>query len=351
LKNRLHGSPGGCSAHTFAAIGALACFAAAGTASAATPAQKQAQALLKQGKQLMDARQYARACATFAESQGLAPSPSTLLQLALCHEKEGKIATAYGEFNSVVSQARSNDPSAKTARQHADALSAKLPRLTIKVPFGWDGKNLSVTLDGQPVSSTSWNLPNSIDPGPHKVVASAKGNPPWTKTIVVTGPGDERTVEVLAAQPKEVSPEEVAQKEKKLENPFDGEGGEPKQIEESSGPPRSVAGIVLLSSGIAVTSLGLYFGYQAITLREDSNQRCRPGCNQEGVDLNDRAKTNAWLSNFGVGLGLAGVAVGAYLLLRAPDASSPSEGAKETSWRVVPRWSGDSGGVVVGRAW
>jgi hypothetical protein len=318
---------------------------------AATGSQKQAQALVKQGKQLMDARQYARACALFAESQGLAPSPSTLLQLALCHEKEGKIATAYGEFNGVVSQARSTDPSAKTARQHADALSANLPRLTIKVPFGWDAKNLSVTLDGQPVGATSWNVPNSIDPGPHKVVASAKGNPPWTKTIVVTGPGDERTVEVLAAQPKEASPEETAQREKKLENPFDAEGGAPKQQEEETNrPPRSVAGIVVLSSGIAVTSLGLYFGYQAISLREDSNQRCRPGCNQEGVDLNNRAKTDAWLSNFGVGLGLAGVAVGAYLLLRAPD-ETKTEGGSGTGWRVVPRVGAKGGDVVVVGAW
>jgi hypothetical protein len=320
-------------------------------ASAAPTSQKQAQTLSKQAKQLMDARQYAKACAMFAESQSLAPSPSTLLQLALCHEKEGKVATAYGEFNTVVSQARSTDPAAKTARQHADSLSAKLPRLTIKVPFGWDGKNLSVTLDGQPVGATSWNVPNSIDPGPHKVTATAKGNAPWVTTIVVTGPGDERTVEVLAPQRKEQSPEEVAHKEAKLENPFEGETGPAKAEDEAAGPHRPVAGIVLLSAGIAVTSVGAYFGYQAITLREDSNQRCRPGCNQDGVDLNNRAKTSAWLSNFGVGLGLVGVAAGAYLLLRAPaDAPTKTE-APETAVRIVPNVSANGADLVVRGTW
>jgi hypothetical protein len=333
---------------------AITCVTQGEAVFAASPSQKQAQALVKQGKQLMDARQYARACSMFAESQSLAPSPSTLLQLALCHEKEGKVATAYGEFNSAVSQARSTDPAAKTARQHADALSAKLPRLTLKVPFGYDGKNLSVTLDGQPVGSSSWNLPNSIDPGPHKVTATAKGNPPWVTTIVVTGPGDERTVEVLAPQRKEASPEETAHKEAKLENPFEGETGSPKQEDEGArphGPHGPIAGIVTLSAGIAVTSLGLYFGYQAISLREDSNNRCRPGCDQEGVDLNNRAKTNAWLSNFGVGLGLAGVAVGAYILLRAPEAPGKTEPVPETALRVMPHVSATGADLTVGGSW
>jgi hypothetical protein len=328
----------------------LTCLARGAATFAAAPQQKQAQALVKQGKQLMEARQYARACSLFAESQNLAPLPSTLLQLALCHEQEGKIATAYGEFNTVVSQSRAADPSGKTARQHADALSAKLPRLTIKVPFGWDAKNLSVTLDGQPVGATAWNVPNSVDPGPHKVTATAKGQPSWTKTIVVTGPGDERTVEVLGALPKELSPEESRAKEKQLENPFDGEA-QAKPEEDSPGPRKPVAGIALLSAGIGVTSLGLYFGYQAITLREDSNLRCRQGCNQEGVDLNNRAKTNAWLSNISVGLGLAGVAVGAYILLRAPDEAPAKEPATQTTLRVVPRVTANGADVVVGGAW
>src|SRR4051794_27921960 len=59
-------------------------------ASAGSP---QAAALVRDAKRLMAQRQYAAACPKLQEAQRLAPSPKMLLELALCHEKEGKTAS------------------------------------------------------------------------------------------------------------------------------------------------------------------------------------------------------------------------------------------------------------------
>ena len=62
----------------------------------------------------------------------------TLLNLALCHEQIGKIASAWGEFRSVEQQARAavppNENRAKLAHDHAEALQPRLSRIKIIVP-------------------------------------------------------------------------------------------------------------------------------------------------------------------------------------------------------------------------
>ncbi len=321
----------------------------------APSSEKQAQNLINQAKKLMGAGQYAQACPKFAESQSLAPSSNTLLQLALCHEKEGKTASAHNEFTTVVMQASSpSDATAKTARQHADALLSKLSRLVIKVPSGSDSRGVQVTLDGLPVSPSAWGISNPIDPGSHQVAATAKGNPPWSTTVNITTPGEEKTVEVPGARvvDQPASPE-TADKSAKLENPFEGETAPP-AAEKKEEPPtgsRPALGYVLFGAGLVGAGVGTYYGLRAISLRKDSDDRCVSGCTQEGVDLNNQAKTAAWISDFGIGLGVVGVAIGGYMLLKTPEPPAKTEETKETTFRVVPELTSTRAGVTVGGTW
>ena len=316
---------------------------------------QQALSSLNQGKKLMAAGQYAQACTKIAESQSLAPEPTTLLQLALCHEKEGKIATAQNEFTTVIMQSTTpNSPTAKTAKQHADALLPKLPRLTIKVPAGSESRGLQVTLDGLPVASSSWGIANPIDPGPHQIAATAKGTPPWSTTVNVTAPGEEKVVEVPGARvvdqlpPSESTPENTA----KLENPFEGDApAPPKEQAEPPQASRPALGYVIFGVGVVGTGVGTYYGLRAISLRKDSDAQCASGCNAQGVDLNNQAKTAAWISNFGIGFGLVGLAVGGYMLLKSPDAPAPREDKTETSLRIVPELSPTKAALSIGGTW
>lgn len=64
-----------------------------------------ADALFRAGKELLESGKVAEACAKLAESQRIDPRLGTLLNVAACHEQEGRTATAWSEFNEAASQA------------------------------------------------------------------------------------------------------------------------------------------------------------------------------------------------------------------------------------------------------
>jgi hypothetical protein len=335
--------------------------ASAAKAPAAKPAAStDAPGLLSQGKKLMAARQYGKACAMIADSQRMSPDPSTLLQLGICHEKEGKIATAFGEFNTILLQTRAADPSAKEAKKHIATLGPNVPKLTISVPPGSENAGLQVSLDGLPVASSAWGLPSPIDPGSHQVSAVAKGKTPWSATVNITKPGEQKTVEVPGSGvPAQETPEAIAKKETKLEDPFSDEKDKPKEEakeakEAKEGPPRQsrpAMGYVLFGVGLVGAGVGSYYGVHAIQLRKDSDHYCTPGCTQQGVDLNNQAKTAAWVSNIGIGLGALGVVVGGYMLLKTPPLLPTSDDGTAITLHVVPEVSPSTAGLSVGGAW
>src|SRR3954465_11558737 len=114
-------------------------FAAISYSSAAragdTHEQQLAQALFDDARRLMEKKRYAEACPKLAESERLDPGGGTLLNLALCHEKEGKLATAQWEYNDALSLAiRDNRKDRQDiARAHLHLLQDRIPRLTVAV--------------------------------------------------------------------------------------------------------------------------------------------------------------------------------------------------------------------------
>ncbi|WP_438029453.1 hypothetical protein [Sorangium sp. So ce233] len=159
----------------------------------------QAEALLDEGKQLMKKGKLAEACPKIEESYRLSPRSATLLALATCHEKQGKIATAWSEYIDLGAAARKegNKRLEADAKARGAKLELRLPRLTLNVPRAAAVEGLEVTLDGTPVDSAGWGQARPIDPGQHKVSASAPGRKRWEQTVTIKR-GDRKAVTVPA---------------------------------------------------------------------------------------------------------------------------------------------------------
>lgn len=128
-----------------------------------------AEALFQAGKGLMDQKKYSEACPKFEASYKLDPAVGTMLNLADCHEKEGKLAQAWGEWGQARDQAkRENDTKRMDlAVRKQKELDPKVPKLTIKVTGPAQG--LDVYRDELQLESAMLGVPLPVDPGAHVV--------------------------------------------------------------------------------------------------------------------------------------------------------------------------------------
>jgi hypothetical protein len=180
----------------------------AASAQGANPAL--AEALFQEGRQLMDAGSYAEACRKFAESQRLDPGLGTLLNLATCHERYGRIASAWAELTEALGIARREKRKdvQKFATDHLAALQTKLSRATISVPKENDLPDLALTLDGRELGRPAWGTAAPIDPGEHALVATAPGRKTWAWSFSIGQTAEQKRVEVPALE--ETPPEPAA---------------------------------------------------------------------------------------------------------------------------------------------
>jgi hypothetical protein len=185
----------------------LALLAAAPVASAQTaplgpPAV--AEALFQQGRDLMKQERYAEACSKLAESQRLDPKLGTLLNLAVCNEKLGKIATAWAAYVSAEAIARRDGKRERAdfAHEQVALLEKRLVRITLQIKAPEPG--LELRWDEQSLTGAALDTPFPVDPGQHRLSASAPGKRAWSTTVDV--PSDPAQVIPLSIPPLDAAP-------------------------------------------------------------------------------------------------------------------------------------------------
>jgi hypothetical protein len=290
---------------------------------AAAPTERDramAQSLFEDGRRLMTAGDFATACPKLAESQALDPSGGTLLNLAVCHEKQGQLATAWSDFKEALSFARRDNRADRfeVASEHLAALEPKVPMLTIRVEHPQPEQQ--VLLDGAPLRAAAWGTPIAVDPGPHRLEASAAGHAAWTGPLeLAVGERKVAVIPELALDTKLGPTPPPATDAVTTPPPAEAKGG-------------NTVGWVVLGTGVAALGVGTYFGISALSKQSDVEKECPTSqtCSPQGIELSKDANTAAWASNISLGVGLVGVLVGGYLLLTAPAA------AKSGTARALP---------------
>lgn len=281
----------------------------------------QAEALFQAGRDLMSAGKFAEACPKFEASQRLDAGIGTLLYLADCYEKSGRLASAWATFREAESVAMQHSESgrAQVAKKRAAALEPRLPKLSVMVAQG-NPPDTVVKRSGTVVPRESWDLALPVDPGSITIEASAPGRKPWSTTVKIEGEQASNSVDVpvLEEAPMEqkeaTTPKVAAAPAQAPVSP----GGEPP---ETTGSGQRTIGLVVGGAGIVGLGLGTFFGLRAKSKNDSSKERCPNDpniCDQQGVNLRDQAKSAATLSTaFMIGGG-ALLAGGVVLYLTAP---------------------------------
>jgi hypothetical protein len=268
--------------------------------------------LFQQGRTLMAGGHVPEACQKLQESQRLDPGGGTLLNLALCHEQEGRLARSWSEFEEAVVVARRDGRRDREveATNHVNALEPRLSRLTIVVPAGAQVEGLLIERDGHELGRGAWSMAIPVDGGEHVVRATALGREPFVATFVMGNELDARTVviPVLATPVVVVTPPRV-----------------PALAGSPMAPPAPVLtaarlrGIGIGTAGAGVVLLGTagYALARALNAKDASNADCfSDGCGPTGLarrnDAVSRGNLATWL---GVG-GVVLVAAGATLYYR-----------------------------------
>jgi hypothetical protein len=263
-----------------------------------------AERLFDDGRELMLAHSYDEACAKFTESQKLDPASGTLLNLAVCHEAQGKTATALSEYRGalVMSRRDGNVERERIAVERIREVQPAVSYLVIVVPEPASA-DLRIRLDASPLEPAQWRGPVAVDLGIHRVEASAAGKSPWSQEVALTEKGATRTVQV---PPLDDVPAPV-----RIDTPAAISKETPKPIR---GPRWDV--YALGATGLAGVGLASYWGLRARSEWQVRNGLCPADqCSDEGVAASDRARHFAYAADIAGGAGLLATGIALYLLL------------------------------------
>jgi hypothetical protein len=312
----------------------------------AGPDQERADVLFKAGKSLLAKQKYQEACSAFAESNQLDPAIGTMLNLALCYEGWGKLARAQAAYLEAEKLAaiKGDRTRAAAARQRADALTPKIPRIVFTGLVEPLPADFAVTFDGDAIGTEAVKAGIPTDPGPHAIAYMADG---VTQSV---------QVELEESQTKEVPlrlPTPVTDGDGEGDGDGTGDGdGDGDEGDGGGGPRpgrgRRIAGIVTLGAGVVAMGVG---GVVALMARSDYNTAfdahcdAQRTCDDEGYEATHDARSRANLATIVVGAGAAVAVTGLVVWLTAPSGTRAKPA--DHVW-IRPILTGDGGGLAIG---
>ncbi len=179
---------------SYALLGALFLLAALKPAQAEdrTPAEE----AFFEGRELMEEERYEEACEAFSRAFELDPAPGTLLNLALCQESLGDLATAHATYLEAAELAASEDDETRerAGLDRADELEPRVPRLKLEL-MGEVPEDLEVRKSGEDITDKLGEA-HLVDPGEYALEATAPGRLAWEQEVAVAEEGESVSVAI-----------------------------------------------------------------------------------------------------------------------------------------------------------
>jgi hypothetical protein len=188
-----------------------------------------------------------------------------LLNLADCHERINRTASAWTEFGDAADAAaragRSTDEAEAKRRQAT--IQSRLSLLAIVAEHA--PEDALLRRDGATIDRSAWGTAVPVDPGVHEITMEASGYRAWSMKVTVSDPGKTETVRVPA-----LDPVPSATAAPPSTNPTTGSGGSgapppPPDLVPSSGTGQRVAGWTVGGVGVAAMAAS---GVLAVVARE-----------------------------------------------------------------------------------
>jgi tetratricopeptide (TPR) repeat protein len=213
-----------------------------------------AETLFQEARVLVEKGNYAEACPKLEESQRLDPAVGTQFNLADCYEHLGRTATAYALFKEVAAIARAAGKFERenNAKDRAATLEPKLARVRLAIAAKAPG--LEVKIDDAAIDRARWAEAFPIDPGAHRLVASAPRHETFETRFDAkeASRADVRIPELVDLQPRRAF---VVEKAEPTRNP-------------------SVLTYVAGGIGVAALATGTVAGFIAFRKHSDAESAC-----------------------------------------------------------------------------
>jgi hypothetical protein len=191
-------------------------------------------------------------------------------------------------------------------------LSTEIPTIVVAVvdARGRDRADAQVIIDGREHPGAAAGEKLALDPGPHLVVASQRGQRVEQRIVLRAGERL-RHVRLALAAPAPA----------------------PEPTPDESGGTLTALGWVSLSVGAAGLVVGAVAGGLALAKKSELDEACPTAttCPPDRAGDIDTLETRAHVSTAGLAVGVAGVAVGVLLLLLGTEGSDRSDGSEASS--------------------
>jgi hypothetical protein len=306
-----------------------------------------ARQLVDQGDERAEAKDYAAALKSYQAAHALMGVPTTGIEVVKVLVETGKLLEARELALSTAHLPRkANEPAVfGRAREQAEDIAQKLvPRLAslrVGVEGAPPGVPVALKIDDALIPTAAAELPRKVNPGKHRVSATAPGQ--TASAEVELGEGETRDLPLplsaLEGAPLLANDTEGAR-------PSAGPMTSPSHGETDSAETQRPLLYGAFGAGALGFTVGSITGLMSLSRASSAKQGCVGNqCPAGNRDDADAAKSLGTVSNISFAVGILGAGLGVYTLLTSPSAG-PKRAAAQSTSQLTPLVGADRIGLA-----